>query len=137
MHAALHRRSHDVSGLANYKAARVALGRRARESRNFFVRDSHGSGEIVCERSEARTENYGDARPQLCLRENEFRGAIGTRKIAQAIAALADHARTHRSMIPTIEADMRFAIVPAIIARMPRRARSPLRFGASAPIPPI
>ncbi|MND04750.1 hypothetical protein D3C83_251640 [compost metagenome] len=31
----------------------------------------------------------------------------------------------------------KFASVPASIARMPRRARSPRRVGASAPMPPI
>src|SRR5215470_13159444 len=39
--------------------------------------------------------------------------------------------------IPAIDADIKFAIVPASMARKPRRARSPRRLGASAPIPPI
>src|SRR5579864_5719953 len=43
----------------------------------------------------------------------------------------------HFSMIPTIEADIRFAIVPASMARMPRRASSGFLLGASAPMPPI
>ena len=34
-------------------------------------------------------------------------------------------------------ADIRFAIVPASIARSPNRARSFRRFGTSAPMPPI
>ena len=34
-------------------------------------------------------------------------------------------------------ADIRFAIVPASIARKPSRARSFRRFGTSAPMPPI
>ncbi len=40
------------------------------------------------------------------------------------------------SKIPAIQADMKFAIVPAATARSPRRARSDLRLGANAPIPP-
>src|SRR5947199_5579565 len=39
--------------------------------------------------------------------------------------------------IPAMEADIRFAMVPANMARTPRRASSPFLFGASAPIPPI
>ena len=35
-----------------------------------------------------------------------------------------------------MHADMKFAMVPAITAFKPRRARSDLREGASAPIPP-
>src|SRR5207245_2560346 len=47
--------------------------------------------------------------------------------------------RAHRahSNIPTIEADIRLAIVPASMARMPSRASSLRLLGASAPIPPI
>ena len=41
------------------------------------------------------------------------------------------------SRIPTIEADIRFAIVPAIMARKPSLASSPRLFGASALMPPI
>ncbi len=41
------------------------------------------------------------------------------------------------SRIPTIDADIRFAMVPAIMARKPSFARSPRRFGASALMPPI
>ena len=38
---------------------------------------------------------------------------------------------------PTIEADIKFAIVPASIERIPRFAKSLRRFGAKAPMPPI
>src|ERR1022692_1074251 len=41
----------------------------------------------------------------------------------------------YRSM-PAIEADIRLAMVPASMARMPRRASSPRLLGASAPMPP-
>ena len=44
---------------------------------------------------------------------------------------------TYRSKTLTMAADIRLAIVPASIARNPSRARSFLRFGASAPMPPI
>jgi len=39
--------------------------------------------------------------------------------------------------IPAMQADMKLAIVPAATAFSPRRARSDLRLGASAPMPPI
>jgi len=39
--------------------------------------------------------------------------------------------------MPAIEADIRFAMVPASIARRPNRAKSLRRLGAKAPIPPI
>ena len=41
------------------------------------------------------------------------------------------------SSMPAIEADIKFAIVPASMARIPSRASSPFLFGASAPMPPI
>jgi hypothetical protein len=39
--------------------------------------------------------------------------------------------------IPAIDADIRFAIVPASMARTPSLASSPRLFGARAPMPPI
>jgi hypothetical protein len=39
--------------------------------------------------------------------------------------------------IPAIDADIRLAMVPASMARIPRRASSPFLLGASAPMPPI
>ena len=65
------------------------------------------------------------------FRLGEFASIPRARFFFAAAAALID------SMIPTIDADIRFAIVPATIARMPSRARSAFLFGASAPIPPI
>ena len=43
----------------------------------------------------------------------------------------------HPRKIPAIDAEIRFAIVPASIARTPSRARSLRRSGTSAPMPPI
>ena len=47
-----------------------------------------------------------------------------------------DHQAFH-NRIPAIQAERKFARVPASIARKPSRARSAFRLGASAPIPPI
>jgi len=46
-------------------------------------------------------------------------------------------AKSSYSNIPAIEADMRFAIVPASMARTPSLVNSPLLFGASELMPPI
>ena len=43
----------------------------------------------------------------------------------------------HQTSIPAIQADMKLAMVPAATALRPRRAKSDLRVGASAPMPPI
>jgi hypothetical protein len=45
--------------------------------------------------------------------------------------------RSHYKSMPAIDADIIFAIVPASMARIPSFARSPRRFGARAPMPPI
>ena len=45
--------------------------------------------------------------------------------------------RVAHSNMPAIEADIKFAMVPASMARTPSRANSRFLFGASAPIPPI
>jgi hypothetical protein len=52
-------------------------------------------------------------------------------------AAAAVRARCGELPQTAIVAVMKFASVPANIARRPSRARSWRRFGASAPIPPI
>lgn len=44
---------------------------------------------------------------------------------------------SHYSSMPAIDADIKFAIVPASMARTPRRANSCFLLGARAPIPPI
>jgi hypothetical protein len=54
---------------------------------------------------------------------------------AGAVLTLARN--SYRNSTLTIDADIRFAMVPASIDRRPSRARSRRRFGASAPIPPI
>jgi hypothetical protein len=45
--------------------------------------------------------------------------------------------KNQRSMSPTIAAESRLAIVPVIMARIPRRASSDFLLRASAPMPPI
>ena len=45
--------------------------------------------------------------------------------------------RAHCNITPTMEADIRLAMVPQSMARMPSWARSERLLGASAPMPPI
>ena len=66
-----------------------------------------------------------DARAQFCFGQNKFRRALGPRAnswlgFASAVVSGCAHFRK----IPTIEADIKFAIVPASIARMPSFASS-------------
>ena len=71
---------------------------------------------------------------------NSSRMSRTARFCTQAQPGLISHDKMPRwpyISIPAMEADIRFAMVPANMARTPRRASSPFLFGASAPIPPI
>src|ERR1700678_2762335 len=107
-----------------------------REARNFRVRNRDSFGERVSKTAEARAEHDGHLRSQLGLPKNEFRGAVGEREAGRGGAPLFG-SNAHFNMIPTIDADIKFAIVPAAMARIPSRARSVFLLGASAPMPPI
>ena len=60
------------------------------------------------------------------------RGRSARAALDVSYSASCDH-----SSIPAMQADMKLAMVPAATAFSPRRARSDLRVGASAPMPPI
>ena len=68
--------------------------------------------------------------------KNEIRIEVSPKSLSQE-EVLSRIAMMAYSSMPAIDADIRFAIVPASIARMPSRASSPFLFGASAPMPPI
>lgn len=57
--------------------------------------------------------------------------------LAAVISTQGSTWQEHYSSIPAIDAEIRFAMVPASMARKPRRASSLLLLGASAPMPPI
>ena len=78
MHAALHRRDHDISHFADYQAAGVAFGGGARKAGNFLVGNFRCARKFIGERAEARTEDHGYARAQARFGEDEFRGARGS-----------------------------------------------------------
>src|SRR5215471_10243723 len=73
-------------------------------------------------------------RPQPTAQDNRHAGPHG-RPPLDVFARFLDVRRVHSS-IPAMHADMKLAMVPASIAFRPSRARSDLRVGASAPIPP-
>src|SRR6185437_6233668 len=132
MDATSHRGDRNFAGFSDREPAGMPWNRRARESRNFLVRDSRGGIQFVGERAEARAEDQRNFRPQFRFRQNKFCGARGLGKFIQARGRFGSRG-VHRSMIPTSDADIRLAIVPASMERMPRRANSPFLFGASAP----
>jgi len=71
-------------------------------------------------------------------RANSEEGSCGGGTLPQPPATLQlSNPATHYSSIPAIVAVKKFANVPASIARIPRRARSPRLVGASDPMPPI
>src|SRR5881394_4133785 len=76
--------------------------------------------DLVGEEAEARAEHDRHLR----LPASEF--------LADGLGGLPGHNR-----MPARVAERKLASVPAIMARKPRRARSCLRSGASAPMPPI
>src|SRR3974390_3654555 len=90
---------------------------------------------FVCKCSQTRSKYKGNLWPYLCLFFQKFGRAfrLCILRISFTLGGLL-HAHVR---IPTMHADIRFAIVPPSIARLPHFARLPLCSGASAPIPPI
>ena len=86
---------------------------------NIAVRDLDGVGDLFGESAKPASQHNADCGSRL--------GAIanGSNRCARQIN------------IPAMQADIKFAIVPAATAFRPSRAKSDFRLGASAPIPPI
>src|SRR2546422_7531891 len=101
------------------------------KARDLLVGDAHRVSDRVGHVGEARPQHDGDARLELAQTVcDDIRGrADGT---APRSPLPVSHNR-----IPANVADRKFATVPAIMARNPSRARSCLRSGTSAPMPPI
>src|SRR6185503_10897464 len=91
------------------------------EAGDVLVEDAEGVGDLIGEKPEPRAEHDRDP------------GLPGSELLADGVQRRAD---THNRM-PASVAERKLARVPAIIARRPSRARSCLRSGASAPMPPI
>src|SRR2546423_5113970 len=93
---------------------------------NFGIRDFHDVGEFIGKITETRAQYESDARAQLGFAQNEFCGALGADKFRTGrrpvdVGLLSRRLFSAHENIPTIEADSRLAIVPASIARIPKR----------------
>ena len=154
MDAALHPRNGHRSHFPNDQLPRVPNGCRPRKIRDLSVRNSRCAGEFVGKRTQPRTENQRDLRTELGSGTNEIRSEPGALefsgkhgrffgksgrplgRVSSLLRFQPGFLRAHVN-IPTMEADIRLAIVPASIARIPNLASCPRCSGASAPIPPI
>src|SRR5260370_18713561 len=105
--------------LPDHQFSGMADGRRCGPLGNFGVGNGGAIAQLVGECSEAAAQHHGDTRG--CP-------GPGTNVLDRG---------GHYSSMPAMQADIKFAIVPAATALNPSRARSGLRLGASAPIPPI
>src|SRR3989454_12392602 len=103
--------------------ALVARGAGLGEAWDLLVWDPHGVAHRIGHASQARAEHDRDAGLELAEAPRD-----GVRRRTDRVA--------HNRM-PANVADRKFASVPAIIARNPSGARSCLRSGTSAPMPPI
>src|ERR1700683_2893618 len=135
MDAPLHRGNSDTGRFAAHEPPSMANGRRTRKVRDAAVVNARRALQFVREAAQSAAQHHTNARPQLGAGKNELGSAFGTREFERRLGR-ARTRRLHRN-IPTMEAESRFAMVPASIARMPSFASSLRLFGASAPIPPI
>src|SRR5258708_29483484 len=96
--------------------------------RQVAVRHRHRAAQRSREVAQSRAEDDGDLR-DVPSRVHARSNRVG--RFLDAVVIL------HHRRKPAIVAVMKFASVPANMARRPSRARSCRRFGASAPMPPI
>jgi hypothetical protein len=120
--AARHRGDFQRAQLSEDELARMSDGGGARPAWNFGVGISVGSASSSA-KAPNRCPAPPHARTQRSARFQEPSGAV-------------DCGVGHSS-IPAMQADMKLAMLPAATAFRPSRARSDLRLGASAPMPPI
>src|SRR6267142_4787572 len=137
MDAALHSGDFDAINLADDELSGVADCGGAGEVRDFCVRNAGGSGEFIGEGPEAGAEDERDFWAELDFFLNETRGGFGADELRVCFRRGRTFCRGTHVRIPTMQADIRFAIVPASMARMPNLASWLRCSGASAPMPPI
>src|SRR5262245_29630383 len=94
-------------------------GSRRRPAWYIGVRYRNAVPEFLGKSAEAAAEHYSGTRPQRRAAFDELARFLVHKKI------------------PAMQADIKLAMVPAITALNPSRARSGRRLGASAPMPPI
>ena len=122
MHAALHHRYRHVRHFPITMRPAWPMAVDRGKIRDLFIVNARGIREFVGERAQSAAEDEADARAQLCFRENEFRGAFGAQEFLARFRFLAAADALIFRNIPTIDADIKFAMVPASIARMPNLA---------------
>src|SRR5580704_4282985 len=137
MDAALHASDFDAVDLADDELAGVADSGGAGEVRDFCVGDPRGAGELVSEGAEAGAEDERDFRTQLGFFLDEARGCFGAGELCICVSRGRTFCGCAHVRIPTMQADIRLAMVPASMARMPNLASWPRCSGARAPMPPI
>ena len=135
MHAALHGHHGDPLDHADNQPSSMLQCSRTRKVRNFLVINTCGATEFIRKRAQARAQHQRNLWPQLGFGTDKLCRALRPLKNIRAAGFLSRRA-LHSSTL-TIDADIRFAIVPASIARKPSRASSSRLLGASALIPPI
>ncbi len=112
--------------MLDFVSTRAHLVVTARQPAEIRIFGNEHRDSIVCGDDSGRIVGYSEV-----VAENAVIRPAG------ACAQAAMSQELYEISIPAIEADIRFAMVPASIARKPSRASSPRLFGASAPMPPI
>src|SRR5580704_14548656 len=136
MNAPLHDGHRHVRHLADDHSPGMPDRSRSREMRNFCVVDARRTRNFVGECAQSAAKHDAYARTQFRFPQNKFRRGLGAHELLAGFC-FGLSACAHFKKIPTIEADIRVAMVPASIARMPNFASCDFRFGASEPMPPI
>src|SRR6266567_3704402 len=154
MDAPLHPGHRDRPHFSDDQLAGMTDRGRLRKVRNFRVRNFRRAREFVRKSAQTRAKNQCNLRPESRFGKNKLggaprafeflgssacsrhRGRCAIRTSAASCSPLALRFWTHVN-IPTMEADIKLAIVPASMARMPNFASWPRCSGASAPMPPI
>src|ERR1051325_1297594 len=106
------------------------------KSRDRVVLNANRIDDFVGKESETRAEHDGDARPEFSQAPRHRLYRCCDRSL-RSRSSLRSAACFRQSRIPASVAERKLASVPAIMARKPSRARSCLRSGARAPMPPI
>ncbi len=114
-----HHRHVQLAQLADDQLPGVSHRGGVRPARNIRVRDVLAFSKFVSERAQSAAQHQANGGPHV------------------GVALYVSFCFVGHSNIPAMQADMKFAMVPAATARRPSLARSLLRVGASAPMPPI
>ncbi len=124
MSASGHHGDVQLTQFSEHQFSRMSRGGRYGPARNLGVGDGNRIGQFIGERAQSAAQHDGDVR----FAPGDAHGCRRPR---------AAFCQSGYKSMPAMQADMKFAMVPAATAFRPMRARSDLRLGASAPMPPI